>query len=427
MYELPSNQPCLKGRGNCAIYVKAAQLPSGRLVASFEQATVPSSGSADGETLPIYKSDDYGDSWQLLSQVKAPAYLSNKPQYAAYTSNWTNPYLYVLPQDVGSLKAGTLLLASVVSGNDYFYLEQKAADPSWTPSSDGDRSNMASALFSSTDQGVTWNMVNIVTTGGWQGGSAGASGKNVAQANTHKEVDPVWEPYLMVYNGQLVCYYSDETDYIGYSQTTGELIMDPDNDTATDSMGQILAHRTWDGVSAAWSDPVLDVPGLTVNLGNGKTEIGGGRPGMANVAQTADGKWMLTYEYWGGGCNVRYVIASNPLTFYTSGTVGTAITSLPVTSGSGALATGGSPVLISLPDGRLVYNASGSGDVWVNQSGLSTGTWVQYQTNQPSAYSRNLTYVHGTGRLVILGNQGTSTIHYGQVDLGNSEVPTTSP
>ncbi len=427
MYALPSNQACLKGRGNCAIYVKAAQLPSGRLVASFEQSTVASSGSADGETLPIYKSDDYGDTWQLLSQVPAPAYLSNDPKYAAYTSNWTNPYLYVLPQDVGNLKAGTLLLASIVSGDDSFYLEQKAANPNWLPTSDGDRANLASALFSSTDQGVTWNIVNIITTGGWQGGSAGASGKNVAQANTYKEVDPVWEPYLMVYNGQLVCYYSDENDYTGYNPTTGALTLDPNNDTATDSMGQILAHRTWDGVSAAWSDPVLDVPGLTVNMGNGKTEIGGGRPGMTNVVQTADGKWMLTYEYWGGGANVRYSIASDPLRFYaSSGDGGTAITSLPVTSGSAALATGGSPVLIRLPDGRLVYNASGSGDVWVNASGVSAGTWAQYKTNQPAAYSRNLTYVRGTGRLVILGNQGMSTIRYGQVDLGNPEVPTGS-
>src|SRR5690242_18141129 len=46
IYQLPASQPCLKGRGNCAIYPKVAQLPNGRLIASWEQATVPSSGSA---------------------------------------------------------------------------------------------------------------------------------------------------------------------------------------------------------------------------------------------------------------------------------------------------------------------------------------------------------------------------------------------
>jgi hypothetical protein len=46
-----------------------------------------------------------------------------------------------------------------------------------------------------------------------------------------------------------------------------------------------------------------------------------------------------------------------------------------------------------MPDGRIVYNASGSGNVWVNESGLSTGTWKEYQTSIASGYSRQLQYV----------------------------------
>ena len=60
MYQL-GDEPCLKGRFNCAVYPKSAQLPNGRLVASFEKATVvPATGGAAGETLPVYSSDDYG-------------------------------------------------------------------------------------------------------------------------------------------------------------------------------------------------------------------------------------------------------------------------------------------------------------------------------------------------------------------------------
>ncbi|WP_043662664.1 RICIN domain-containing protein [Streptomyces xylophagus] len=420
LYQLGS-EPCLKGRGNCAVYPKSAQLPSGRLVASFEKSTVVSAtGSADGQTLPVYKSDDHGTSWQPLSEVKAPAYLSKDPKYAKYTSNWTNPYLYTLPQNVGKLKRGTLLLASVVSGDDQYYKEHKAADPNWTPSNDGDRSDLAIALYSSTDQGASWKVVNVIATGGWQGGSAGAIGQNVASANTDRQVDPVWEPYLMVYKGQLVCYYSDENDYTGFDATTDVATLDPANDTATDSHGQILAHRTWDGRSAQWSEPVVDIAGLTQNMGDGKTEIGGGRPGMTNVVRTTDGKWLLTYEYWGGGANVRYVLADNPLTFYRSSTTGDAVTLLPVDTGSHALATGGSPVVVRLPGGRLVYNAAGSGNVWVNQSGRSDGVWKEYQTTSRAGYSRDLQYVDGTGRIAILNNQGTSTIAYAEVDLGQS-------
>ena len=421
IYQLPSNQACLKGRGNCAIYPKAAQLTSGRLVASFELSTVPASGSAVGQTLPVYKSDDDGTTWQLLSQVQAPAYLSSDPSVAKYTSAWTNPYLYVLPQQVGALAAGTLVLAAVVSGDDEYYLEQKAANPNWTPTNDGDRKDLAIALYSSTDSGASWTFRNIVTGGSWQGGSAGAIGVNVSAANTYKQVDPVWEPYLMVYNGQLVAYYSDENDFTGYNTTTGVPTIDPNNATATDSDGQILAHRTWDGTSASWSGPVVDVTGTTVTLAGGKTEIGGGRPGMANVVQTSDGKWMLTYEYWGGGDNVRYKVASDPLHFFSvGGAAGTGITTLPVTTGTGALATGGSPVLVRLPDGRILFNAAGSGNVWMNASGSSTASWTAYQTTMPGAYSRNLTYDASTGRVVILANQGTSTIINADIDFGHS-------
>ncbi|MGW2288068.1 RICIN domain-containing protein [Streptomyces phaeochromogenes] len=421
LYQL-GNEPCLKGRGNCAVYPKSAQLPSGRLVASFEKSTVVSTtGSADRQTLPVYKSDDHGTSWQPLSEVKAPAYLSSDPKYAKYTSNWTNPYLYTLPQDIGTLKQGTLLLASVVSGDDYYYKEHKAADPNWTPSNDGDRKDLAIALYSSTDEGATWKVLNIVATGGWQGGSAGAVGQNIAAANTNKQVDPLWEPYLMVYKGKLVCYYSDENDYTGFDAATGVPTLDPANDTAQDSHGQILVHRTWDGSSAQWSAPVVDLAGLTQNMGGGKTEIGGGRPGMTNVVRTADGKWMLPFEYWGGGANTRYVIADNPLEFYRGSATGADVASLPVAAGSRPLARGGSPVVVRLPGGRLVYNAAGSGNVWINESGRSDGTWKEFQTTSPAGYSRNLQYVEGTGRIAILNNQGTSTIAHAEVDLGQSD------
>jgi hypothetical protein len=421
MYQLPGDQPCLKGRGNCAIYPKAAALPSGRLVATFELATVPASGSAAGETLPVFKSDDAGTSWQLLSQVKAPAYLSSDPRYAKYTSAWTNPYLYVLPQSVGNLRAGTLLLAAVVSGDDHYYLEHKAADPNWVPNNDGDRADLAIALYASTSQGADWRFVNIITTGGWQGGSAGAIGTNVSAANTYREVDPVWEPYLLAYDGRLVAYYSDESDYLGYDSNTGAPTIDPANATAADSHGQILAHRTWNGSSGAWSSAVVDVPGTTVAMGGGKSEIGGGRPGMANVVQTSDGKWLLTFEFWGGGDNVRYKIARDPLHFYSvGGADGAGISTLSVTAGSRALSQGGSPVLVRLSGGRLAFNAAGSADVWVNPTGSSTGAWTEYQTTVPAGYSRNLTFDPRTGQVLIVGNQGVSTISYATVDLGHS-------
>jgi hypothetical protein len=157
LYTLPSTASCTKSVNNCVLYPKAAVLPSGRLVAGFEKSTVASSGSAAGQTIPVYKSDDNGDTWQLLSNVSAPAYASSNSAYAQYVSNWTNPYFYVLPQAVGNLASGTLLMASVVSGDDYQYLDQKAGNSSYQPTHDGDRSNTAIALYASTDSGATWS------------------------------------------------------------------------------------------------------------------------------------------------------------------------------------------------------------------------------------------------------------------------------
>ena len=403
----------------CVLYPKSAQLPSGRIVAAFEN----SQSAPVGQTMPVYKSDDDGTTWAKLADVKAPAYLSSDSAYAKYTSNWTNPYLYVLPQDVGNLSAGTLLLASIVSGDDYYYQEQKAANSSWTPSGDGDRKDVALALYASTDDGATWSFKNIIAAGGWQGGSAGSVGR-VSTANTNAQVDPIWEPHLLAHNGKLIAYYSDERDYTGYDTSTGAPTLDPANDTATDSGGQVLLHRTWDGgTSTSWSSPVVDVPGSTVSMGSGKTEIGGGRPGMTTIAPTTDGKWLLTYEYWGGGTNVRYRISDDPTKFFSA--TDAAITSLPVPSGGNTLSTGGSPVLLPMPDGRIVYNASGSGSVWVNESGLSTGTWKQYQTPIAAGYSRNLQYVDGTGRVLILqaswSGGSVGPVKYAEVDLGRSD------
>lgn len=422
IYSVPSSDECLKGRGNCALYPKSVQLPTGRLLMAFERSTVSSSGSADGQTIPIYSSDDKGTTWHHLTEVKAPAYLSNNPSVKKYVSNWTNPYLYLVQQNVKGFKTGTLLLATVVSGDDYFYLENKEKDPSWIPNNDGDRANVSLALYSSINGGANWKFESIIAHGGWQGGSAGS--KNVSSKNAHAQSDPLWEPYIIVHDGKVVIFYSDENDYLRYDSESGNPVLDPENDTAADSRGQVLVHRVWEG--DYWSNPVIDVPGTTVDRGNGKTEIGGGRPGMTTIVPTKDGKWLMTFEYWGGGENCRYKITDNPLKLFASdGNSGIGISDLAVSSGSKKLSLGGSPVISRLPDGRILYNASGSGDIWVNSTGDSDGLWTQFHSPLGSGYSRTLQYVVSSGRIVILqagwrDSDSTSSINYGEVDLGNS-------
>lgn len=412
-----ADNPASCNKRPCVLYPKSAQLPDGRIVVTFEN----SQSAVVGQTLPVYSSDDQGATWQKRADIKPPAQMSTDPAVAKYTSNWTNAQPYVLPQAVGDLAEGTLVVASIVSGDDEYYNEQKAANSSWVPSGDGDRRDVALALYASTDRGSTWRFVNIIAAGGWQGGSAGALGRT-STANSTKQVDPVWEPHLLAYQGQLVAFYSDENGYLSYDSTSGVPTIDPANATAADSGGQVLVHRTWNGRGGAWSDPVIDVPGLTVDRGNGKTEIGGGRPGMTTVAQTTDGKWIQTYEWWGGGADVQYRISDSPLTFRSA--TAHAIGDLPVPSGAHTLTTGGSPVLSALPDGRIAYNAAGSASLWVNETGRSDGTWKEYQTPIGGGYSRTIQPVDANGRVLVFqaawAGGSTGPIAYADVDLGRS-------
>ncbi|GAA4906148.1 hypothetical protein GCM10025789_26920 [Tessaracoccus lubricantis] len=414
----------------CVLYPKSTQLPSGRIVLAFED----SRGAVDGQDIPIWKSDDNGDTWQELSEVGSPADLSNDPAYDKYISNWTNPYLYVMPETVGDLVEGTLLLSSVVSGDDEWYNEQKAKNPNWTPNGDGDRRDLAIALYSSTDEGQTWTFEDIIATGGWQGGSAGRIGSAISNANVNRQVDPVWEPHLAVHDGQLIAWYSDENDYSGYDPDTLVPELTPNNDTGKDSGNQILVHKTWDGTG--WSEAVLDVAGVTHTVEDGDqswTVIGGGRPGMITSAETTDGKWIQTFEYFGGGRNTRMKVCDDLL--HCEPWDGSTWGEGPWETAPGI--AGGSPVLLELPDGRIVYNDANDSAVVINESGLSTelapppygpGTahgWKNYNTPVAPGYSRNLQYVRDTGQLLIIQASWTapgtaSPIRFGHVDIGHS-------
>ncbi len=415
----------------CVLYPKTAQLPSGRIVLAFED----SRGALDGQDIPIWKSDDNGDSWQPLAEVGSPADMSSDPAMDTYISNWTNPYLYVMPETVGHLAEGTLLLASVVSGDDEWYNQQKAIDPNWLPDGDGDRRDVSVALYSSTDQGASWSFEDIVAEGGWQGGSAGRPWIH-SDANVDDQQDPLWEPHVDVVDGELVVWYSDENDYVGYDPETYVPELAPNNDTGEDSGGQVLVHKTWDGSS--WSEPVLDVAGVTETVDDGTNTwdvIGGGRPGMITHAATTDGKWIQTFEYFGGGWNVRMKICDDLL--HCDPWDGSTWGEGPWEDGPGI--AGGSPVLLELPDGRIAYNDADRGDVIINESGLSTSRaprqdgdrwiydrgWTARQTTVDPGYSRNLQYVKDTGQLLVVQASWTapgtaSPITFGHVDIGRS-------
>ncbi len=134
---------------------------NGKLLVAFENW---------GSTYPVYGSDDDGESWTYLCNVK-----DNLNE--GYWNEWM-PFLYELPTDMGDFEKGTIILAATsIFGS-------------------GDNVSASTiTLYSSTDLGKTFNaFCNVDEAGGNEWG--------------------VWEPCFIYEEetGRLFCFYSDDSD-----------------------------------------------------------------------------------------------------------------------------------------------------------------------------------------------------------------------
>lgn len=272
---------------------------------------------------PIYRSQDKGLTWTPLSNV------------TDQVNGWGlrfQPNLYLLPQAIGDLAAGTILCAgnSVPTNLSHTKLD----------------------LYASADDGATWAFVSSLASGG--------------DALPVNGVTPVWEPFLMVHEDQLVAYYSTQADT---------------------AYGQKLAHKvSADGVS--WGDEVNDVT----------REAYEDRPGMTTVVGLPDGRWMLTYENCGPEeCAVYYRISDSPLTFDTAADQALVV---------GGAAPRSSPCLVwspsGGPNGTLVVNAYTDSRIFVNTALGDPDAWVPYGTPETAAYSRHLRVMDNPDNLLIV-------------------------
>lgn len=143
---------------------------NGTLVATYEAYTAGLRVEKPGYN--IHVSRDGGVTWQQVSTVREKA--------ASIQSEW-QPHLCELPQQLGDMPAGTLLLAAC--SIDAGHARQTAL-----------------RLYRSYDVGQTWEQFGTVALGG--GMDTG-----------------VWEPFLMMLpDGRLACYYSDSNEAEKHSQ-----------------------------------------------------------------------------------------------------------------------------------------------------------------------------------------------------------------
>jgi hypothetical protein len=198
---------------------QADQAQNGRILIAFEENGMLG--------IPIYESTDDGSSWHAVTHATDGVHTDHN----RCNLHW-QPHLTEMPRTVGGLAAGTVLLSASAVCN-------------------GDNGRMADQhlqLYTSTDQGRTWQYIGMVAEG-------------TAQL-------PVWEPNLQILDdGRLVTYYSSETH-------------------KADGYNQILCHKVSSDGGKTWGAEVNDVafPG------------GVERPGMAVIVRLPDKRYAMTYE-----------------------------------------------------------------------------------------------------------------------------------
>lgn len=183
------------------------------------------------QVYPIYRSTDGGTSWSLVANV-VPS------QDFPGESLTSQPYLYEVPQQVGGLAAGTILLGGMIMP--------------------ADRSSSRIVVYRSTDRGATWSLLSTIDTGG----------PAFYDPSPSSTTTTVWEPsFNLDASGNLVVYYSDERQ------------------KASGVLQAVVYRRSADG-GLTWG-PVTNVTAI----GNQSD-----RPGMITVTRLPDGRYLATYE-----------------------------------------------------------------------------------------------------------------------------------
>lgn len=311
------------------LYARTVELEDGVLLATWENY----SPQPPLVYFPIFKSVNGGETWNEISRV------------TDQVNNWGlryQPFLYELPERFGRYAPGTLLLA----GNSI------PADLNFTQID----------VYASEDKGYTWHFVSRVASGG--------------AAIPDNGIPAIWEPFILLYEGQIVIFYSDQRD---------------------PNYGQKLVHQVSRDL-VHWGPPVDDVAYPTYT----------DRPGMTTVTHLPNGKYMMTYEFGGGPHNsgtdyefpVYYRISDSPLKFNSA--VG-----YPVVANDGTQPTS-SPYItwtpIGGPNGTIVVSSGSFSQIFTNQKLGAVDAWKSIPTPEAISYTRNLrVFKHIPQHLLIMG------------------------
>ena len=170
---------------------------NGTLLATFECY------SHGTPVFPIYESNDDGESWHRLSEIR--------DEEKGFGCRF-QPHLLELPLTCGTVEEGTILCAGNIIPSDF--------------------SSSCLHLYQSTDCGKTWSFLSEFVSGGHA----------VVDPREPDANRPVWEPFLTVTpDGKLICFYSDERRAAG------------------SGYNQLLAHKVSPDGGRTWGEEKIDV------------------------------------------------------------------------------------------------------------------------------------------------------------------------
>ncbi|WP_199706611.1 sialidase family protein [Amnibacterium setariae] len=309
-------------------YARAVRLTSG---AAGRSKTLLATYQAFGTAgFPLYRSDDQGRTWSKYSTIPV-------------TGVALQPYLYELPRAFAGLPKGALLFAC----NNF-----------------GTFTSTEIQLYASTDRGLTWTFLSTVARGG--------------RPDTTNGATPVWEPFLLLHEGRLICYYSDQRD---------------------PKFGQKLAHQTSRDLRT-WGPVVDDATGTAYAE----------RPGMTTIARIRGDRWIMTYEFGEPddpanpdqdeySYHVHYRIAKDPEEFRFA-------KDTPLLDENGG-APNGAPVVSWADDGTrdgvIIVTGNDDQDLFINHRLGDPRRWTRLATPIPAGYSRQTIPLDGPG---APGNRG---------------------
>ncbi|GAA1125003.1 hypothetical protein GCM10009630_23620 [Kribbella jejuensis] len=307
-------------------YARAVRLSSG---APGKSRSLLATYQGGGPGFPLYRSDDDGRTWAKQSSVPDPSTASGV---------YLQPFLYELPRAFAGLPKGALLFACNWLGKNF--------------------GSTNIQLYASTDRGLTWEFLSTVAQGG--------------PANTTNGATPVWEPFLLLHNDNLICYYSDQRD---------------------PNFGQKLAHQTSTDLYN-WGPVVDDATGTAYAE----------RPGMTTVARLKGDLWIMTYEFGEPDdpahpdqnnytYHVHYRIAKDPESFRFS-------PDTPLLDQNGGAPNGAPVVSWSQSggvNGTIIVTGNDDQDFFINRELGAPGAWTRFSSPMPAGYSRFTIPLDGPG------------------------------